>query len=205
MPKFQLDAHHVVLYILLLIVGVLGLGVVHQWEMDLQKAKITQAAQQEVISTAEKRMAEREKEFSATVQQLAALKSTPQTTTKEIVERLPQLITLPERVTVEPSHSTVTGELIPGKQDVVLSPANQLVLNDKLVECKVCEVEREKLRSDLLDQKTKTTATEKERDDWKTAAKGGSLGRRLWNRSKAFLEDAIIIEGLRCATAKKCP
>lgn len=194
-----LDRHHILLYGLLLVIGLAGLGVVHEWQMDLQRAKITQAAQQQIIATADKRMADREKEFNDTVKQVEVLKSTPKTTTKEIVEHLPQLINFPEKVTVEPSHYS------PGQQDLILTPPNQLALNDKLVECRVCEMEREKLRSDLLDQKTKTTATEKERDDWRDAAKGGSLRRRLWNRAKVFLEDAIIIEGVRCAAGKKCP
>jgi len=204
-PKFQLDLHHLILYALLLVTGLAGLGVVHRWQMDLERAKVTQAAQQEVIAAADKRMADREKEFADTVKQLEALKSTPQTTTKEIVEHLPQLIALPEKVNVEPAHSPVTGELVPGKQDLVLTPANQNALNDKLVECKVCENEREKLRNDLVDQKTKTAAMTKERDDWRNTAKGGSLGRRIWNRTKAFMEDAIILEGARCVAGKKCP
>ena len=206
-PKkvFQLDAHHIVLYGVLGLVSLGGLSVIHQWRMDLERAKITQAAQQEVIAAADKRMADREKEFNDAVKEINTLKSTPQTTTKEIVEHLPQLIALPEKVNVEPAHSPVTGELVPGKQDLVLTPANQNALNDKLVECKVCENEREKLRNDLVDQKTKTAAMTKERDDWRNTAKGGSLGRRIWNRTKAFMEDAIILEGARCVAGKKCP
>ncbi len=64
MPKFQLDLHHLILYALLLVTGLAGLGVVHRWQMDLERAKVTQAAQQEVIAAADKRMADREKEFA---------------------------------------------------------------------------------------------------------------------------------------------
>lgn len=188
LPKTSvlLDLHHIALYVVLLLVGGAGLTVFHQWRMDSQKAKITQAAQEQVIAAADKRMADREKDFNDTVKQLETLKSTPKTTTQTIIEHIPQLITLPEKVTVEPERSPVTGDIIPGKQDIVLTPANQLVLNDKLVECKECEVERSKLKSDVTDEQAKSAAAEKERDAWMKAAKGGSVLQRIGRAAKWF-------------------
>lgn len=199
-----LDLHHIILYGLLALGSAGGLSVVHQWRMDLQKAELTKKAQDQVIAAADKRTAEREQVYQEAVKELNALKSTPQTTTKQIVERLPQLIQFPEKVAVEPEHSPVTGQIVPGKEDLVLSLANQKALNDKLVECASCEADRQRLTGDLADQKVKTTAVEKERDAFKEAAKGGSLKQRMWRRTKAFLVDAVVVEGLRCA-ARACP
>jgi hypothetical protein len=198
-----LDKHHLVLYGVLLVVSLCALGVLHEWRMDVATAKAKAAAQEQIIAANNKADADRQKQFEQTAAAIDALKVKPGAMPQQIIERIPQLIQLPGRLQLEPVPSVIDGKLQEPKPDapkpnLVFDPAQQVVLVNRLTDCKVCDAEREKLKADLASSKSDTAAMTKERDDWKTAAKGGSLWTRIKRRAWAFAEDVVIIEGARC-------
>lgn len=200
-----LDKHHLVLYGVLFVLSLAALGVLHQWRMDVATAKAKVEAQEQIIAANNKADADRQKQFEQTAAAIDALKVKPGATPQQIIERIPQLIQLPGKLQLEPAPSVIDGKLQEPKPDapkpnLVLDPAQQVVLVNRLADCRVCDAEREKLKADLLSAKSDITARTKERDDWKTAAQGGSLWTRVKRRAWHFAEDAIVIEAARCGT-----
>lgn len=200
----ELQRHHLALYAALLVVVLILAGIFHQWRLDGETAKAKAAAQDQIIAAADKRDADRQKQFDAQLKTLQELRATPTTTPQQIIERIPQLINFPTPPRLEPEMAVVNGQLQPPKPDapkinLVLTPDDQRVLNNTLVDCKTCQLERDKLKADIGEAGTKFQAMTKERDDWKTAAKGGSLWTRVKRRLRDFIVDAAILEGARCA------
>jgi hypothetical protein len=183
------------LYGILAVVSLGALGVLHAWRMDLATAKAKADAQDQIIAAVDKRAADRDKQFEAQISLINSLRVTPKTPPAVIITRLQGL---------EPSMNVLPDQLVAPKPDapkenLVLDRAQQVTLVNRLDDCKLCDTERAKLKSDLVDSGDKYKAMTKERDDWKTAAKGGSLWTRFKRRARAFGEDAVIIELARCA------
>src|SRR6267142_1926577 len=126
------------------------------------------------------------------------MKSSPATTPTQIIERIPQYF--PQlQPTLQPQLNPQTGQIDTTKPAQLVFDAPQAkILNDTLVDCKVCQVERDKLKLDLADQKSVTAERTKEVETWKTAAKGGSI----WKRSGRVLKWGIIFFGIGYAVAK---
>ena len=173
-----LDWHHVGLYGAVIGVAAAGAYGYHVRSLDVVKAEAKAAAQETVIAAAEKRIADRESQYKDQLAQILAMKSTPATTPAQIVERIPQYF--PQlQPTLQPQVNPQTGQIDTSKPAQLVFDAPQAkILNDTLVECKVCQVERDKLKADLADQKSVTADREKEVASWKTAAKGGSIWKR---------------------------
>lgn len=193
--KFTFDLHHLVLYGLLVVVSLGGIEVFHSWQIDVVKARAKTDADQEVIQSAERSQAERAKQFESQVALIRSLRVTPKTPPAVIVTRLQGL---------EPEMRILPDQLVAPKPDapkvnLLLEPAQQVTLVNRLVECKECDEERAKLRLDIGDEKTKRAAAEDQAKQWKDAAKGGSLWTRVKRRAWYFLEDVVAIEALRCA------
>lgn len=193
-----IDRHHAVLYGAAFVIFLALAGVYHQWRLDLATAQIKAAAQDQVIAAADKRDADRQKAFDAQLAQLQGLRVTGKTPAPIIVTRLAQL---------EPSMNVLPDQLVAPKPDapkvnLVLDPAQQVTLVNRLIDCRECEAERLKLRGETAEWSNKFDAMTRERDTFKTAAKGGSLMQRVKRRFWHFIEDAIIIEGARCASGK---
>jgi cobalamin biosynthesis Mg chelatase CobN len=70
--------------------------------------------------------------------------------------------------------------------DAVLPAADLKPLYDFALDCKACQAKLTVAQSDLVDEKTKTAALTKERDAAVTAAKGGSVLRRIARAAKWF-------------------
>lgn len=169
-----LTGHHIGLYGALAAVCVLGGVAYHLKTLDLADAEAKAKAQETVIAASEKRMADREQQFKQQIAQILSLKSTPATTPQQIVERIPQYFPQLQPTLREPADTTKPPE-------VIFDAPQAKVLNDTLVDCKICQVERDKLKADLVDIKTTTIpAKDKEIKEWKDAANGGSL----WTRTK---------------------
>lgn len=198
MKTFTLDLHHVLLYGVLAIVSLAGLGVVHSWRMDISKAKTKSDADQKVIDEAERSQADRAKQYEAQLAMLRSFRVTPKTPPAVIITRLQGL---------EPEMRVLPDQLVAPKPDapkanLVLDPAQQVTLVNRLVDCHECEKERDKLKGDVADEHTKRTAAEDQAKQWEHTAKGGSLWTRVKRRAWYFLEDAVAIEALRCAGGK---
>ncbi len=191
--KFTLDLHHVVLYVLLAVVTLSALGVAHGWIVDIKTAKVKEAADQYAIAAIEKDKADRAKQYEAQVQLLNSMRITKPLPPAILVQRLkevePALAIVPEQL-VSPLPNTP-------RENLSLTPAQQVVLVNRAIDCKSCEAERAKLRIDLADETNIAAARADEVAAWKVAAKGGSLKQRIKRRLWHFAEDAIIIESLR--------
>lgn len=170
----------------------------HIRSVDVAEAKAKVQAQETIIATIEKRQADREQQFKDEISKLLAMKSTPATTPTQIIERIPQYF--PQlQPTLQPQLNPQTGQIDTTKPAQLVFDAPQAkILNDTLVDCKVCQVERDKLKLDLADQKSVTAERTKEVETWKTAAKGGSI----WKRSGRVLKWGIIFFGIGYAVAK---
>jgi len=198
-----LDRKHLALFAVIVLIAFILAGVFHEWRLDLAKAEADKKAQDQVIDAADKREADRKKAFEAELAELGKLRATSQTSPQTIIERVPQLINFPTPAKLEAAPSEVNGQLIPPKPDapkvnLILPPEDQRVLVNTLVECKSCQLERDKLKADAIDTDTKYKAMTKERDDWKTAAKGGSF----WTRTKRALKWMAIGGAIGVVAAK---
>src|SRR5260370_2828930 len=190
----EVGKHHLVLYALLAIATAAGAGIFHQWRLDIETAKVKADAQEQIIKAADLREADRQKQFEQTVKSINLQRVPAKTPPAELVKKLQGL---------EPEMSVLPDQLVAPKPDapkvnLSLTPAQQVTLDNRLADCKICDAERAKLRTDLGDERAKLGAMTKERDDWIQAAKGGSLWTRVKRRGWHFVEDAIVIEGARC-------
>jgi len=175
-----LDRHHLILYGSVALVAAVGAVAFHLRSLDLAKVEAKAAAQETVIAASEKRIADRDKEAQLQIAQILAMKSTQSTTPAQIVERIPQYF--PQlQPTLQPQVNPQTGQIDASKPAQLVFDAPQAkILNDTLAECKVCQLDRDRMKADLLDLKTVVIpAKEKEIKDWKAAAKGGSIWKRI--------------------------
>jgi hypothetical protein len=195
MKTFTLDLHHVVLYGLLAVVSFGALGVLHSWRVDVSAAKVKSAADEKIIQEADRQKDAAAQQYQAQLKFLQNLRVTPKTPPADLLKRLQGL---------EPEMSILPDQLVAPKPDapkanLVLNPEQLARLDNRLIDCKECEAERSKLRTDVTVEKTKRAAVEDQRDEWKKAAQGGSLWTRFKRRMRAFGEDAVVIELIRCA------
>jgi len=194
-----LDYHRIALYGGVALVAAVGAYGYHIKALDVAEAKAKVQAQETIIATIEKRQADREQQFKDEISKLLAMKSTPAMTPTQIVERIPQYF--PQlQPTLQPQVNPQTGQVDTTKPPLlVFDPPAAQKLNDMLVDCKVCQVERDKLKLDLADQKSVTVERTKEVETWKMAAKGGSI----WKRTGRVLKWAAIGFGIGYAVAKR--
>ena len=82
----------------------------------------------------------------------------------------------------------------------VIPSADLKPLYDFTLDCQACQAKLSTAQSDLADEKTKTVALTKERDDALRVAKGGSAWRRIARAAKWFLLGAAA--GAAVAVAK---
>ncbi|HXJ11728.1 MAG TPA: hypothetical protein VNH19_05590, partial [Candidatus Limnocylindrales bacterium] len=121
---------------------------------------------------------------------------------------LPDVLTLPAPITIEPEPAAAknatggverpasesgpytgkNGTSVPDElQPKVNFPAADLKpLYDFAVECKACQAKLGAAQADLADEKMKSQALGRERDDALRAAKGGSVLRRIARAAKWF-------------------
>jgi hypothetical protein len=121
----------------------------------------------------------------------------------QVVAALPDVLTLPAPITIDaewpaspPSsgraesgpYTGKNGSSVPdGIQPKVNFPAADLKpLYDFAVECKACQAKLVAAQADLADEKGKTQALGRERDDALRVAKGGSVPRRIARAAKWF-------------------
>ena len=188
--------------------AVLAAGVLVAW----RDARKEQAALQVELRTTQQALAEataRQASRDAAVNDLVAgLKKQEAAVQKpaQVVTALPGVITLPAPVTIEPEATGTTnpvggterpaseGEpyksarsLPEGISPKVNFPAEDLKpLYDFAVECKACQAKLVGAQADLADEKLKSQALGRERDDALQAAKGGSVLRRIARAAKWF-------------------
>ena len=171
---------------------------------DRIRLETTIAAQQQLISAAEKREQQRAQQLDGALAQIAELKKTV-TTPQQIVRELPQYLPLPQPIQIVPSNSPQTwpaqpaeaqqGSAQPGKSapggpvqgepprresaegDAVAQlPLGDLKpLFDFVQDCRACKLQVAAAQANHADDLTKIAALTKQRDTAVKAAKGGGF------------------------------
>lgn len=193
-----LDGHHLGLYLGILAVASIGAIAYHERTLDYAEVKAKADAQEQIIATANQRMVERDAEYKMQIAQIMAMKSTPATTPQQIVERIPQYFPQLQPALQQPINPQ-TGQPDTTKPAQLVFDAPQAkLLNDTLVDCRICQTDRTKLTGDLADTKIKLDGMTKEASTYKTAAKGGSI----WQRSGRIAKWLLIGAGIGYVAAK---
>jgi hypothetical protein len=167
-------------------------------------ARREQAALQTELKTTQQALAEataRQATRDAAVNDMVAgLKKKEAAVQKpaQVVAALPEVLPLPAPITIEteqPRPASEGGHYKGGSQDRVPDgispkvnfPAEDLKpLYDFATDCKACQARLVATQADLADEKEKTQALGRERDDALRAAKGGSVLRRIARAAKWF-------------------
>jgi len=189
-----------------LLVAILAVAIFEAWraehrasaQLDAELATTKQA-----LAAADARQHDRDTQLAQTLSSIAAEKRAA-TTPIQILHDLPNVISLPTPLTLPASPAPSPGQTAqspdgksaPGiggsapdspKPQQVLIPAEDLKpLYDFGLDCKACQAKLAAAQGDLTDEKTKTTALTKERDEALKAAKGGSVLRRIARAAKWF-------------------
>ena len=190
-------------------VVVLAASVFVAWR-DARKEQVALQAElkttQQALAEATARQASRD---AAVNDLVAGLKKKEAAVQKpaEVVAALPDVISLPAPVTIEPEGAPTqnlpggtdgpsvaadgphksTGEVPAGVQPKVNFPAADLKpLYDFAADCKACQAKLGAAQADLADEKVKSQALGRERDDALRTAKGGSVLRRIARAAKWF-------------------
>jgi len=185
------------------VVAVLAASVFVAW----RDARKEQAALQAELKTTQQALAEataRQASRDAAVNDLVAgLKKKEAAVQKpaQVVAALPDVLTLPAPITIDAERPASEGGPYAGKngssvpdgiQPKVNFPAADLKpLYDFAVECKACQAKLGAAQADLADEKVKSQALGRERDDALRVARGGSTWRRIGRAAKWFLIGAV--------------
>jgi hypothetical protein len=178
---------------------VLAASVFVAWR-DARKEQMALQAElkttQQALAEATARQASRD---AAVNDLLAGLKKAEATVQKpaQVVAALPDVLTLPEPITIEasqssPSQATALGQAASARLPNDIEPkvnfpaADLKPLYDFAANCKACQAKLGAAQADLADEKVKSQALGRERDDALRAAKGGSVLQRIARAAKWF-------------------
>jgi hypothetical protein len=186
------------------LVVVLGVAIVDAWRADRRdRAQLANelAATKKTLADADTRQRDRDSQLAQTLSALATLKRTI-VTPSQIVRDIPREIPLPSPITLQsatPTNSPVPQVLAApnsnsqainapeAKLPQALIPAEDLKpLYDFALECKACQARLAAAQGDISDEKTKTAALTRERDDALRIARGGTVWRRIVRAAKWF-------------------
>jgi len=180
------------------VVAVLAASVFVAW----RDARKEQAALQAELKTTQQALAEataRQASRDAAVNDLVAgLKKKEAAVQKpaQVVAALPDVLTLPAPITIDAERPASEGGPYAGVPDgiqpkVNFPAADLKPLYDFAVECKACQAKLGAAQADLADEKVKSQALGRERDDALRVARGGSTWRRIGRAAKWFLIGAV--------------
>jgi len=165
---------------------VLALAIYFSWRADRRdRAQLASelAATKQLLTAADARQHDRDAQLAQTLATLAAEKRTI-VTPAQIVRDLPSQISLPSPIVLQTAPSLPNA---PAPQANAVIPAEDLKpLYDFTIDCKACQAKLVTAQSDLTDERQKTTALTRERDDALRIARGGSAWRRITRAAKWF-------------------
>jgi hypothetical protein len=183
---------------------VLVVAIVDAWRADRRdRAQLASelAATKKTLADADSRQRERDSQLAQTLSGLATLKRT-MVTPSQIVRDIPREIPLPSPISLQPVAPTNSpAPQVPAapnsnseainapeaKLPQALIPAEDLKpLYDFALDCKACQSKLAAAQNDLSDEKTKTAALTRERDDALRIARGGTVWRRIVRAAKWF-------------------
>jgi len=189
--------------------AILCVALVHAWRADRRdRAKLAAelAATKQLLTAADARQKDRDAQLAQTLSKLAAQKRAI-VAPAQIVRELPNAIPLPAPITLQTPPSNVQqaetqafrpDEQAPPRAEFLTNPAatqpNALIpaadlkpLYDFAIDCKACQAKLAVAQNDLADERQKTVALTKERDDAFRIAKGGTAWRRVARGAKFFI------------------
>ncbi len=168
-------------------VALLAVAVLVSWRADQRdRAQLATelAATKQLLATADARQHDRDAQLAQTLAALASEKRTI-VTPAQIVRELPSQISLPSPILLQ---STPALPDSPTPKTNAVIPAEDLKpLYDFALDCKACQAKLSATQDDLTDERKKTAALARERDDALRIARGGSAWRRIGRAAKWFL------------------
>jgi type II secretory pathway pseudopilin PulG len=182
----------------LLITATLAIAVLSAWRADRRdRAQLAAdlAAAKQALAQADARQHERDAQLVQTLATLAAEKRTV-TTPAQIVRELPQQISLPSPIVLQPAPSSnpgtepthadaAAGAARDSNQTQAVIPADDLKpLYDFALDCKACQSKLSTAQGDLTDERAKTAVFTRERDEAVRAAKWAGHRRRFRRHSR---------------------
>jgi len=171
----------------LLVSAVLGVAVVQAWRADRRERSQLEselAATKQLLAAADTRQHDRDAQLAQTLATLASEKRTI-VTPAQIVRELPSQLPLPSPLVLQSASASPSS---PSPQSNAVIPAEDLKpLYDFTIDCKACQAKLAAAQGDLTDERQKTTALTRERDDALRIARGGSTWRRVGRAAKWFL------------------
>jgi hypothetical protein len=175
------------------IVAVLGVSVVVAWRAERRETAQLQEqlkSAQQMLTEATARQSARNAALKQRVGQLQKTEKAVRTP-EDVVKALPEVLPLPRPLVLEQTAGVglAGGKGAPASRSSKVSlPIEDLKpLYDSAVACKECQAELSVSQANLKDEKVKSAALGRERDDALRAAKGGTVLRRVARAAKWFL------------------
>ncbi len=165
----------------------LALAVYFSWRADQRdRAQFATelAATKQLLAAADARQHDRDAQLAQTLATLASEKRTI-VTPAQIVRELPSQISLPSPIVLQ-SAPALTDSPTP-KTNAVIPSEDLKPLYDFTIDCKACQAKLAGAQGDLSDERQKTTALTRERNDALRIARGGSAWRRIGRAAKWLL------------------
>ena len=172
------------------------------WQDAKQQQTALQAelkSTHQALADATARQSTRDAALNTLVTQLQRQKAKVRTPA-EAIAALPQVLPLPQPITLDPSNAGRAPQAqpassapekapdIPKSTAAAILPAGELKpLYDFAVDCKACQARLAASQADLKDEQAKARALSRERDDALRAARGGSIFLRVARAAKWFL------------------
>jgi type II secretory pathway pseudopilin PulG len=175
-----------------LVVVILCVAMVEAWRADRRdrgRLAAELAATKQLLASADARQHDRDAQLNQTLAALAAEKRAV-VTPAQIIRDLPRELPLPTPITLQapptaPGAST-SPNAKPAETQVVIPAEDLKPLYNFTLDCRACQAKLATAQSDLTDEKSKTAALTKERDQALQIARGGSAWRRFTRATKWF-------------------
>jgi hypothetical protein len=164
----------------------LALAIFFSWRADRRDRSHLEAelaATKQLLAAADTRQHDRDAQLAQTLATLAAEKRTI-VTPAQIIHDLPSQLPLPSPIVLQSAPASPNS---PSPQTNAVIPAEDLKpLYDFTIDCKACQSKLAAAQGDLTDERQKTAALTRERDDALRIARGGSAWRRIRRAAKWF-------------------
>ena len=171
----------------LIIVLAFAVAIYGAWRADRRDRSQLEselAATKQLLAAADTRQHDRDAQLAQTLATLAAEKRTT-VTPAQIIHDLPSQLPLPSPIVLQSAPALPNS---PSPKNNAIIPAEDLKpLYDFTVDCKACQSKLTTAQANLADERQKTTALTRERDDALRIARGGSLIRRITCAAKWLL------------------
>jgi hypothetical protein len=185
MPKYWIPLVELTIAILL------ALAIFFSWRADRRdRAQLAAelAATKQLLTATDARQHDRDVQLAQSLSTLAAEKRTI-VTPAQIVRELPSQISLPSPIVLQ-SAPALPDAPAP-KPNAVIPSEDLKPLYDFTIDCKACQTKLIAAQGDLTDERQKTAALTRERDDALRIARGGSAWRRIGRAAKWFFIGAV--------------